>query len=99
MLVSKVDSPVDGKSHGSATYPLIDYQVSNLVGKVLTQLELMPLSEVQLSAAKSVFNEIIHNWFEDVKDNSRTAATKYLHPFWVVDGEIVYAESTDKLNK
>ena len=99
MSPTQTDSPVDGKEHGSAHYPIIDYQVSNLVGKVLTQLELMPLSEVQLKAAKSIFNEMLRNWFEDIKDNSRTASTKHLHPFWVVDGEIVYANSINEINK
>lgn len=98
-LAISIDSPEDGKEHGSATYPLIDFQVSNLVGQVMTQLESMPLTEVQLKAAKSIFNNILYGWFEDVKSNSRTAATKHLHPFWVVDGEIVRAKSAQNLNK
>ena len=93
------DDPIDGQKHGSAYYPIIDYQVSNLVGQVMTQLEVTALNEVQLKALKSIFNQLLYGWFEEVKDNSRTAGVKYLHPFWIVDGDIVYAKSIDKLSK
>lgn len=69
---------VDGD--GEWIYGIADYQVSSLVGQILTQLEAMGLSESQLKANKSVFNRMVYGWFEEVKDNCRTAAMDELTP-------------------
>lgn len=78
----EVTQKVDGD--GEWQYGISPFQVSNLVGQVLTQLETMGLSESQLKASKAVFNRMIYGWFEEVKENCRTSSLEVTKPVEII---------------
>lgn len=71
--------------HGEPRTSFLRYQHGDLVGKVLTQLELMPLNEVQLKAAKSVFSNILYNWYGSLVTDSERATHPGAKQFWLVN--------------
>lgn len=61
-------------------FPVNSGLISSLVGKVLTQIESMNLSEKTENANKDIFKQIIWTWFGDVQENSVTSKDACIGP-------------------
>lgn len=94
-LVSREDGA------GEWYYSIQEVQLKDLLGQLLTQLEASGMDTGQLTANKSIVRRLVHTWFEDVKDNCRTASIKQLTPFVIgfdartEEFEVTYKEDYD----
>lgn len=73
-------SPLDNATY----YPVNHGAVQNLVGRVLTTLDAMGLSDRTHKAARTLFMEKIWRWWNEQYDNSVTSADGCIAPI-VVD--------------
>lgn len=74
-------------------YPIQKFQVSNLLGQVLTQLDAMNLSPDATKANRNIFIQMMWRWFDEVMDNSVTSADDRITPIKIVTNKSVQLSS------
>lgn len=69
-------------------YPINVSQVENLLGNILTQLEVMNLRNEK--ATKDVFRQLVWRWYDNAQENSITSYQNCLAPIfsYTEDGRI-----------
>lgn len=65
-------------------FPTNYYMFQTFEGKLMTHLEALGLPDKQEKATKDIFRQLMWDFYSDITENSRTAATEKLHPI-VVD--------------
>jgi hypothetical protein len=61
-------------------FPVNKGQVNDILGKILTQLEAMNLTEKSERANKAIFKQMVWHWFDEAIDNSVTSANGCIAP-------------------
>lgn len=88
-------SKVDGNMV-QASYPIQYFQVSNLLGQILTLVDMLGLSEGQEKSCKDMVTQTTHRWFDRVVENSETASVEELKPMFIPDTGKQYEEYKKK---
>lgn len=80
---------IDPTNYDKYYFPISVKQVESLLGKALTQLEVMNLRNEK--ATKDVFRQMIWNWYSDVQENSLTSYRGCIAPVFDFSdhGEVV----------
>lgn len=61
-------------------FPVNSNLVKSLIGKILTQIESMNLSERGEEATKDIFKQMVWRWWSDVQENSITSTNGCIGP-------------------
>jgi hypothetical protein len=70
---------------GEFWFPINQWQMDNLVGRVLTHIEAMNLPENVLKANKDLVKQSLWGWYGDVQENSLTSYQGCIAPIRVHD--------------
>lgn len=71
---------IDPEKEGRYLFPVGTSQVEDLLGKVLTHLELMNLRNEK--AAKDVFRQLVWRWYDGVQENSLHSYQNCIAPIY-----------------
>ena len=61
-------------------FPIDHFQIRNLLGQTLTQIEAMNLSQQAEKATKAIFTQMFWRWFDEVMANSVTSSDGIIAP-------------------
>ena len=88
-MINEITTSVNPEKLDRYYFPINVDQVKDLLGKTLTQLEVMNLRNEK--ATKDVFRQLIWSWFSNVQDNSVTSYQGCIAPIFDFSerGEIV----------
>ena len=75
-----MERTVDPMRYGKYYFPINVNQVEDLLGKTLTQLEVMNLRNEK--ATKDVFRQLIWSWYSAVQENSITSYNGCIAPIF-----------------
>lgn len=82
-----------GKNADDYYFPVNQYQVSQLLGKLLTHIDAMGLPERAEKANKDLVRQSFWKWWDEAKDNSLTSYRGCIAPIEVVRDHSNHTES------
>lgn len=95
-MITEIKTSVNPEKFDRYYFPVNVSQVEDLLGKTLTQLEVMNLRNEK--ATKDVFRQLIWSWYGNVQENSLTSYQGCIAPIFSFSdhGEIVEGPQTNR---
>lgn len=85
IIVTQHHLPEGVGSYDDLYFPINHYQIRDILGKILTQVEAMNLQPKSESATKIIFTQMVWRWFDEVMSNSATSSQGCIAPIKIVD--------------